>query len=112
MIEITELAAEKLSMYLAENKLDSPVRISAINGCGGPSLGLALDKPKESDYVHEAESFALLIAQDLSQACGKVKVDYLEKDSGSSGFSLTTERPLPGAGGGCSGSCSSAGCGC
>lgn len=112
MIEITDLAAEKLSTYLSENKFDSPIRIYLMSGCSGSLLRLALDEPKESDYIHEVESFTLLIDQDLSKSCGKVKLDYLESSAGGNGFSLTSERPLPAASGGCGGSCSSGSCGC
>jgi Fe-S cluster assembly iron-binding protein IscA len=116
MIEITESAAEKLAAYLTENKVNSPVRIAAMNGCGGPSLGLALDEKKDADHIHENEAFTLLIDQGLSQSCGKVTVDYLEKSSGcgcgdSGGFSITSAKPLSGSAGGCGGSCSSGSCG-
>ncbi len=112
MISITKSASEKLSSYLAQNKLNSPVRISVISGCGGSSLNLALDEQKNGDYAHEDESFTLLIDQDLSQSCGKVTIDYVENGSTGDGFSLTSERPLPQSGDGCGGSCSSNGCGC
>ena len=116
MIEITVSAAEKLVAYLTEKKIDSPVRIAAMNGCGGISLGLALDEKKDSDHIHENEGITLLIDQDLSQSCGKVTVDYLEKSSGcgcgdSGGFSVIPANPLSSSAGGCGGSCSSSGCG-
>ncbi len=117
MITVSSLAAEKISAYLSENNIDSPVRITVMNDCDGPSLGLALGEPKENDHVSEQEKFTLLIAGDLSKECGKVSVDFVEKTSGcgcgkGGRFSLTSERPLPGAGGVCGGSCSSSGCGC
>ncbi len=117
MIEITRLAAEKLQAYFTENNIDSPVRIAVLNGCGGSSLGLALDDRKSTDIVHEHASLTLLIDQDLAKSCGKVRVDFVEQSSGcscgdSGGFSLVSERPLADAGGGCGGSCSTNGCGC
>lgn len=115
MIEITPLAAEKLTDYLTQNNIKTPVRIAAMNGCSGPSLGLALDERKEEDHVLTEPNFTLLLDPKLSRTCGKVKVDYLEQTSGcggGSGFSLTSTRPLPQAGGGCGGSCASKGCGC
>jgi Fe-S cluster assembly iron-binding protein IscA len=113
MIEITPLAAEKLSAYLSENNIDSAVRIAAMNGCAGPSLGLALDECKEADHVLADGNITLVIDQGLSRTCGAVKVDYIEKGGGEGeGFSLTPARPLPRAGGGCGGSCASNGCGC
>ncbi len=117
MIEITKLAAEKLSAYLSENNIDSPVRIVTVTGCGGLSLGLALDERKASDYVQEDEAFTLLIEQNLSESCGNVTIDYIEKTSGcgcgeAGGFSVKSETPLPRSNSGCGGSCSSSGCGC
>ncbi|MFH1020544.1 MAG: IscA/HesB family protein [Pseudomonadota bacterium] len=118
MITVSPLAAEKLSAYLSENNIESPVRITVMNGCGGPSLGLALDERKENDRVSEQDHFTLLIAGDLSDECGKVTVDFVEKNSGcgcggGGGFSLASEGPLPGAGdSGCGGSCSSGSGGC
>lgn len=119
MIEITALATEKISAYLATNNITSPVRIAAMSGCGGSSLGLALDERKDDDHALENENFTLIIDPKLSQACGKVKVDYIEPDAssgcgcgGGGGFALTSERPLPSSGVGCGGSCSSGSCGC
>ena len=115
MIEITPLAAEKLSAYLSENNIDSAVRIAAMNGCAGPSLGLALDECKEADHVLADGNITLVIDQGLSRTCGVVKVDYIENGcgcGGGGGFSLTSARPLPRAGSGCGGSCASNGCGC
>ena len=82
MITVTPNAAEKLSAYLAENNVDSAVRVMVANGCGGPSLGLALDDRKENDHALENEKFTLLLAEDLAGECGKVTVDFVEKTSG------------------------------
>lgn len=117
MIAITELATEKIAAYLNEQNIESPVRIAAMSGCGGPSLGLAIDECKESDHVHKNASVTLLIDQGLSDICGKVTVDYQEASSGSGcsgggGFSVASEKPLPASSGGCGSSCSSGGCGC
>lgn len=113
MISITELAAEKLSAYLADNKINSPVRITATNGCGGASLALSLDEQKAGDFDYKTGGLTLLIDQDLSQSCGRVTVDYIEKSSGcgcgEGGFSLVSERPPVDSGGSCGGSCSSCG---
>ncbi len=48
MISITPLAQEKLSTYLAENKVEPQVRVYLPDcGCSGPSqLALALDRPE------------------------------------------------------------------
>ncbi|MBU0675116.1 MAG: IscA/HesB family protein [Proteobacteria bacterium] len=117
MIEVTEIAEEKLSAYLTENNIVSPVRIAVANGCGGMSLGLALDERKDNDHTLENEKFTLLVAENLAGECGKIKVDFVEKKSecgcgGGGGFSITSEKPLPDSAGGCGGSCGSGSCGC
>jgi len=117
MIAVSPLAAEKLSAYLSDNKIDSPVRITVINDCSGPCLSLALDECKDNDHTQKNGNFMLVIDRDLSDTCGKVTVDFVEKTSGcgcrgGGGFSLTSEKPLPGIGEGCGSSCSSSGCGC
>lgn len=117
MITVTPKAAEKLSAYLLENSLNSAVRVMVANGCGGPNLGLALDERKAGDHVLEEDNFTLLLAPDLAGECGKITVDFVEKTSGcgcggGGGFSITSEKSLPDAAGGCGGSCSSGSCGC
>ena len=114
MIEVTELAGQKLKAYLDENKIDSAVRVAVMNGCGGPSLGLALDEAKATDATTEREGVTVLIDNELLSQCGGVRVDFSE-GSGcgcQSGFAVTSTVPLPNTGGGCGGSCSSGGCGC
>ncbi|MBU0485367.1 MAG: IscA/HesB family protein [Proteobacteria bacterium] len=117
MITVSPLAAEKLADYLLENNIESAVRITVMNGCGGMSLGLALDDRQENDHVLEHGKFTLLVAKDLAGECGQITLDFVEKKSGcgcggGGGFSITSEKPLPDAAGGCGGSCGSGSCGC
>ncbi|MFH1216888.1 MAG: IscA/HesB family protein [Pseudomonadota bacterium] len=117
MISVSPLAAEKLAAYLSENKIDSAVRVTAMNGCSGMSLGLALDERKENDHALETGKFTLLVAKDLSREYGKVTVDFVEQKSGcgcggGGGFSISSEKPLSNGGGGCGSSCSNGSCGC
>ncbi|MFZ5766221.1 MAG: IscA/HesB family protein [Thermodesulfobacteriota bacterium] len=120
MIEVTAVAERKLKQYLTDNNLDSAVRVIAMSGCGGPSLGLSLDEAKDSDAVVEKDSLRLLVSRELVDLCGRITVDYVEPtrsgcgcgSGGGSGFSISSERPLPGGGGSCAGSCSSGSCGC
>ena len=108
MISITTLAQEKLSAYLAENKVESKVRIYLpdcdCSGAGG-QLSLALDQPGGDDICHEEGGLTLFISPELSAQLGKVTVDF--KDDGiDSGFVVESEKPapmnVPTCGGGCS----------
>ena len=113
MLEVTEMAGQRLKAYLQENKIDSAIRVAVMNGCGGPSLGLALDEIKESDSSADQEGVRVIIDTELLNQCESVRVDFSE-GSGcgcKSGFSVTASIPLPNSEGGCGGSCSSGGCG-
>jgi len=113
MLEVTEMAGQKLKAYLEENKIESAVRVALMNGCGGPSLGLALDEPKATDATADRDGVRVIIDNELLGQCGAVRVDFTE-GSGcgcNGGFSVTASVPLPSAGGGCGGSCSSGKCG-
>jgi len=107
MFEVTDLAVNNLQAYLDQNKINSAIRIALMQGgCSGPSLGLALDEPKESDKVFDENNLKFLVDEELMQQCGTVKVDFV--DAGyRSGFSITSTNPL-GSGGSC---CSGGSCG-
>ena len=109
---VTDLAVEKLKDYLAQNNIDSALRIALMQGgWSGPSLGLALDEPKENDKVYENDTLKFLVEESLLTTCGSIKVEYI--DAGPrSGFGITSTNPISGGDGGCSsGSCSSGSCG-
>lgn len=113
MLNISDLATEKLLSYLKENNISSSLRVAVMQGgCSGPALGLALDEKKETDESFVFQGLTLLVEKNLLEQSGTISVDYV--DAGPrSGFSISSANPLPGAGGGCSsGSCSSGGCGC
>ena len=110
MFEVTELATQNLKTYMEQNKIDSALRISLMSGgWAGPSLGLALDEPKETDAKYEQDGLTFLVDNNLLDTCGSIKVDFI--DAGMrSGFSISSTKPI--GGGGCSSaSCSSSGCG-
>jgi len=46
MLEMSQLANEKLEQYLDQNNLNSAVRVAAMNSCSGQSLLLSLDEKK------------------------------------------------------------------
>lgn len=113
MLEVTEAAVTNIKEYLNQQNIDSAVRITMMSGgCSGPSLGLALDEAKDNDLTFEQDGMNFLVEKGLSETCGAIKVDFIESGSGcgcsGGGFSISSENPLPSAGGGCSscgGSC-------
>lgn len=105
MFEATDSAVSNLTQYLAQNKIESAVRIALMQGgWSGPSLGLALDESKENDKIFEEGALKFLVEDDLLERCGSIKVDFVEAGY-RSGFSITSTNPLGG------GSCSSGSCG-
>ena len=109
MFEVTESATQNLKSYMEQNNIESALRIAIMSGgWSGPSLGLALDEPKENDEKYEQDGLTFLVDNNLIDTCGTIKVDFI--DAGMrSGFSISSEKPL--GGGGCSsGECGS-GCG-
>ena len=109
MFDVTELAAQNLKSYMEQNKINSALRVALMSGgWAGPSLGLALDEPKDNDKVYENDSLKFLVEESLLTTCGSIKVDFI--DAGPrSGFGITSENPI--GGGGCAGSCDSGECG-
>ena len=108
MFEVTDLAIKNLKAYMEQNSIDSAIRIALMQGgWSGPSLGLALDEPKDSDKVFDQDELKFLIEAGLLTSCGSIKVDFV--DAGPrSGFSISSSIPLGGSGacGSCGGSCS------
>ena len=113
MVDVTDIAREKLVDYMAQNNLNSPLRIMLMQGgCSGPALGIGLDEQKDGDIVTTKEGLTFLIDRELLAECGNVSVDFIDNGN-RSGFIITTSKPLAGVGNGCnSGSCGSSGCGC
>ena len=111
MLEVSDSAIENLKSYMEQNNIDSALRVALMQGgWAGPSLGLALDEPKENDMKHEQNDITILVDNELMDNCGDIKIDFM--DSGArSGFSISSTRPVAGGGGGCSSGCGSGGCG-
>ncbi|MBU4262204.1 MAG: IscA/HesB family protein [Proteobacteria bacterium] len=115
MLEMTQLANEKLKQYLNQNNLTSAVRVAAMNSCSGQSLVLSLDEKKDGDTAIVKGEVELIIDQGLLSQLGSVTVDFVEQKSSGcgcgegGGFSVNSANPLPKAQGSCGGSCSSCG---
>jgi iron-sulfur cluster assembly protein len=105
MFEITESALINIKEYLRQQNIESAVRIIMSSGCSGSSLGLAIDDVNESDNVFDHGGVCFLVAKELSIISGAIKIDFVEDKSGSGGFAVTSENPLPSESCGCS--CSS-----
>ncbi len=78
MLEITKSAKDKIAEYFKDREI-VPIRIFLFTeGCGGPSLTMALDGPKETDDVFDIDGFKYIIDKDLLQEAEPIKVDFSE----------------------------------
>ncbi len=93
MFEVTREAREKVKEFFKDRKELSPIRILAGSGCCGPSLGMALDEPREDDEVFEADGITYVIDRQLLELAKPICVDFVQTDT-ESGFSITSSlRP-------------------
>jgi len=80
-------------------------------GHGGPTFGMAFDRPRNGDKVVQIDGFSIVV-DDLSAAMLEgARIDYVQ-DLNVSGFKITSLNTptAPEGGGGCG--CGSGGCGC
>lgn len=110
-LNVTDLAVTKLQEYMQANNIESALRVALMQGgWAGPSLGLALDEPKDNDKVFENDTLKFLVEDSLMSTCGGITVDYV--DAGPrSGFGITSVNPISTGGGCSSGSCGDGSCG-
>lgn len=101
MINVTKSAQEQVRLYF-EGKDVVPIRIFLNpDGCGGPSLAMALDEKRETDAVFAFDGVEYLMDKDLLEKASPVDVDFE-----GTGFRLVSSLAPPDGCKGCgSGSC-------
>jgi len=109
MVEITELAAQKVKEVLKEqNKESAFLRLYLVGmGCGGPNFGMTLDESKtEEDILDEEYGVSILTDQKLSTHLEGAIIDFIESNTGGN-FEIRTAKSDNGGGcgEGCGGSC-------
>lgn len=67
-------------------------------------MGMALDEPREEDFVYEKDGITFMIEKDLLEKVRPVKVDFSET-TGAGGYNITSNLSSC-ASGSCGGSCS------
>lgn len=78
MFEITKAATDKLAEYLKDLEFTAIRIFLHAGGCGGPSLVMGLDEPKDTDHVFEVNGFKFLIDKELMKDAQPIKVDFSE----------------------------------
>ena len=103
MFEVTEKANEMISKFFEGKDEVNPIRIFlSQGGWSGPSLGMALDEPKDDDEIVKNNGFTFLINKELYEQAKPINVDFVDSGWGQ-GFSISSNLQL--GGGGCGTSC-------
>ena len=103
MFNVSEKASEMIKDFLKGKEDNSNIRVFlSQGGWSGPSLGMALDEPKENDEIIEDNGITFLVEKTLLDQAKPINVDFVESAMGS-GFSITSNMQLGGA---CGTSCS------
>ena len=113
MLEITDVAAEKIREVLEEEgRQDAPLRVIALpNGHGGVQYMLTLEEDNQPDDTSlDRSGIRFLVDSDSAPFLEKATIEFVE-DFTRVGF-LITNPDFPAAGGCGSGSCGCGGGGC
>ena len=103
MFTVTDTASEAIRNFLKDKNKDAAIRITMSIGWSGPSLGMALDEPKNEDEIFEEKGTKFIVDKDLFIQAKPINIDFIDTPNGS-GFKLTSGLSSE-AGEGC-GSCS------
>ncbi len=76
MLEITKSATEKLAEYLKGREIEAIRIFLNEGGCGGPSLAMAPDGPRDTDDVFDIDGFKYIVDKEFMKAADPIKVDF------------------------------------
>ena len=84
MFTVSEKANEMMQEYFQEKKLAPSLRINLLQGgWSGPSLGLALDEPREDDQVFKEKGFTFAVNKELFEQVKPIHIDFVSTPQGS-----------------------------
>ena len=93
MLEITEKASEMIKEFLKDREEIPAIRIMlSQGGCSGPSLGMALDEPRENDREFDDRGIKFVVEKALYERIKPIKVDYVTSPAGA-GFNIVSDMP-------------------
>ena len=102
MFQVTEKASEMINAFLKDKDDSTYIRVFlSQGGWSGPSLGMALDEPKDTDEIIEDKGVKYLIDKVLYDEVKPINVDFVESAMGS-GFSITSAMAKGNSCGSCS----------
>ena len=103
MFEVTEKANEMIKDFLKDREETPAIRILlSQGGWSGPSLGMALDEPRDKDEVFDEKDITYVIEKGLYERIKPIKVDYVDSYMGA-GFDISSSLKM---GAMCGSSCS------
>ena len=78
MFEITKTATDKLAEFLKDREVPAIRIFLNTGGCGGPSLGMGLDEPRDTDDVFNIDGFKFIVDKEFMKAAEPIKIDFTE----------------------------------
>ena len=98
MFQVTEKANEMIKDHLKDQEELPSIRVFLNpGGWGGPSLGMALDEPKEDDDTFDNDGLTFVMNSQLFQDVKPVTIDYVTSPMGA-GFRISSNMALGGCG--------------
>ena len=87
---VSEKAIEVMKEYLKDTQDPKNIRIMMSEVVAGPSLGMALDEPKENDEVFDKNGLKFLINKELLDAAKPINVEFGPPHTQGQWFSVTS----------------------
>ena len=104
MLQVTEKAVEMIKDFLKDRGEEHIIRLMMNEGgWSGPSLGMALDEPRDGDEIFKENGITFLINKELFELVKPITVDFISTPRGS-GFKVSSSLET---GSSCGKSCSS-----
>jgi Fe-S cluster assembly iron-binding protein IscA len=94
LVKLNPAAGQAVKSLLSERGVQEPIRIELqFTGCCDPSLGLTVDRVRESDLVQEVDGLTFVIDRETHQLVGKVSIACRDEE-GRNVFVLTSSKPV------------------
>ena len=104
MLQVTEKAVEMIKDFLKDRGEEHIIRLMMNEGgWSGPSLGMALDEPRDGDEIFKENGITFLINKEMFELVKPITVDFISTPRGS-GFKVSSSLET---GSSCGKSCSS-----
>jgi Fe-S cluster assembly iron-binding protein IscA len=92
LINLDPAASQAIKSLLADLALKTAIRVELrFTGCCDPSLGLLVDRARESDLVDEVDGLTFVIDPQTQELAGEVSIGY-KPETGA--FVLTSANPI------------------